>query len=279
MKNLEFTKMHGLGNDFIVVDGIGKRLSVRDWKSLSMKLCGRFTGVGGDGVIVALPSRKADFRMRIFNSDGSEAEMCGNGLRCMIRLLHDRGYMKKRDCSIETIEQNIAASVVKSLKSDFQVRYCVGEPDFLARNIPVKTAQDYFINGKIKINRRNYVVTSLFVGNPNTVMFVDDLSFDWQSIGAAIEVDPMFPQRTNVEFVKVVSKGQIRMKSWERGAGPTLASGTGACAAVAAGIMVGLLKREVEVMCDLGSLNVNWSQDDGKIYQPGPAEYCFTGKL
>lgn len=277
MASLEFTKMHGLGNDFIVVDGIGKKIGSLQWSKLTVKLCDRFTGVGGDGLILALPSRRADARMRIFNSDGSEAEMCGNGLRCMIRLIYDRGYLKKKQCSIETMKQNIGAQVVSTSKKNFLVRYSVGMPDFLAERIPMNIDQDYFINGKIKIGRRSYVVTSLSVGNPHTVVFVDDLSFDWETVGSEIEMHPMFPNRTNVEFVMPATKSRILLKSWERGAGPTHASGTGACASVAAGVMVGLLKREVEVVCDLGSLTVEWPQSDGGVYQTGPADYCFTG--
>jgi len=277
MRELAFTKMHGLGNDFIVIDGIEKKISCRLWNKRSIELCDRFRGIGGDGVILALPGRRGDFRMRIFNSDGSEAEMCGNGLRCVVRLVYDKGFLNKKCYKIETIGSTVEAVIVSARKSDFKVRYCVGTPDFRAADVPVKVKEEFFINGKIKIGRRNFVVTSLSVGNPHTVVFVNDLSFDWQEIGAQIEVHKMFPNRTNVEFVKVSRRGRIYLKSWERGAGPTHASGTGACAAVAAGVMVGLLNREVEVVCDYGSLFVEWDSEDNMIYQTGPAEYCFTG--
>lgn len=277
MKELHFTKMHGLGNDFVIIDGIGERVSTRSWDKRAVELCDRPTGVGADGVILALKSRKADFRMRMFNPDGSEAEMCGNGLRCMIRLMFDRGYLKARHCRIETVGGLIDGQVVSKKKSDFQVRFAVGEPDFRSANVPVKVKQEFFINGKIKLGRKNYVVTSLSVGNPHTVMFVDDLDFDWHEIGESLERHSMFPRRTNVEFVKVMTRGIARIKSWERGAGPTHASGTGACAVAAAGVMVGLLKREVEAVYDYGSLLIEWNSDDNKIYQTGPAEYCFEG--
>jgi diaminopimelate epimerase len=217
--------------------------------------------------------------MRIFNSDGSEAEMCGNGLRCMVRLLYDRRHLRKRKCAVETISGMIEASIVSAVRSNFQVRYCVGVPEFAAANVPVKVREEYFINGKIKIGSKNYVVTSLSVGNPHTVVFVDDLSFDWREVGAGIECHKMFPNRTNVEFVKVSGRGRVLLKSWERGAGPTHASGTGACAAVAAGVMVGLLKREVEVVCDFGSLFVEWDSESSIMYQTGPTDYCFTGTV
>ena len=271
--------MHGLGNDFILIDGISERISTRSWDSRSVELCDRFRGIGADGVILAIPSRRADFRMRIFNSDGPEVEMCGNGLRCMVRLLYDRKRLRKKKCTIETTGGMIEASIVSAGRSNFQVRYCVGVPDFAAANIPVKVRQEYFINGKIKIGRKNYVVTSLSVGNPHTVIFVDDLDFDWREVGAEIECHKMFPNRTNVEFAKVSTRGRVLLKSWERGAGPTHASGTGACAAVAAGVMVGLLKRRVEVVCDFGSLAVEWDSESNVMYQTGPADYCFTGTV
>ena len=217
--------------------------------------------------------------MRIFNSDGSEAEMCGNGLRCMVRLLYDRKYLTKKTCGVEAGNRIVDARIVSSKKSDFQVRYCVGKPDFLAANVPVKVKEEYFINGKIMVGRRNFTVTSLSVGNPNTIVFVDDLDFGWQDVGREMEVHKLFPNRTNVEFVLVATQRRVYVKSWERGAGPTLASGTGACAAVAAGVMVGLLKRQVEVVCELGSLNVEWSSSDDYIYQTGPAKYSFSGTL
>jgi diaminopimelate epimerase len=279
MKKLSFVKMHGLGNDFVMVDGIRERISSRSWTERSIELCDRFRGVGADGVILALPSRRADFRMRIFNSDGSEAEMCGNGLRCMVRLLSDRGYLSKRVCSIETAGGMIEASIVSRRKTNFQVRYSVGVPDFTAANVPVRTKQDYFINGRIKIGRRNLTVTCLSIGNPNAVVFVDDFSFDWQGIGSEMERHRMFPRRTNVSFAKVSTRGRVMLKNWERGAGPTHASGTGACATVAAGVMVGLLNRRVEVVCDFGSLMVEWDAASNAMRQTGPADYCFTGVI
>jgi diaminopimelate epimerase len=278
MKGLEFVKMHGIGNDFVVFDGISQRLTGRKWNELSLSICDRYTGVGADGVILVLPSRKADYKMRIFNSDGSEAEMCGNGLRCLVRMLHDRGYLSGRDCEIEAMKSIIGARIVSLRKAEFLVGYNVGRPSFLTSDIPVKSKQKFFVNSKVLIGRKNYVVTSLSIGNPHTVAFVDDIDFDWRFVGMELESHPIFPNRTNVEFVLVSSPKRVLLRSWERGAGPTLASGTGACAAVAAGVMVGLLAREVEVVCELGSLMVEWG-DDGELYQTGPAEYCFTGHI
>lgn len=277
MKKLEFTKMHGLGNDFILFNGIDDRIPIGSWARRALMLCDRFRGIGGDGAILVLPSRRADFRMRMFNPDGTEAEMCGNGLRCMVRLLFDRGHLAGRKVVIETAGGMIEAAVVSSRKTDFRVRYSVGIPDFAVSSVPMKSKQEYFINGKIKIGRRNFVVTSLSVGNPHTVVFVDDLTFDWQSIGAEIERHWLFPRGTNVEFVRVYTRRKVFLKSWERGAGATHASGTGACAAVAAGVMVGLLDREVEVACDFGGLGVEWDSESNAVYQTGPADYCFTG--
>jgi len=277
MREIKFTKMHGLGNDFIVIDGLTDEIPRINWAEKAGVLCDRAIGVGADGVILALPGKKLDYRMRIFNSDGSEAEMCGNGFRCMVRLLHDRKLMNGRKCAVETIGGEIEAEVVSSKKSDFAVRYCLGEPIFDAESIPVKSDSRYFINGSLKLKDKKYTLTALSLGNPHAVMFVDDLLFDWEDVGREIENHEMFPNRTNVEFVMPLGPSKVGLQSWERGAGPTYASGTGACAAVAAGVMVGLLERSVEVVCHYGSLMVEWSADDGRIYQTGPAEYSFTG--
>jgi diaminopimelate epimerase len=278
MKKIEFVKMNGLGNDFILLDSMLGRTPASGWSERSKTLCDRSRGIGADGLILMLPSKKADIRMRIFNSDGSEAEMCGNGLRCLVRLAIDKGYAKGKACTVETTGRVLSAKIISTRRSDFRVSYCLGLPEFKARRVPIKTKQEYFINGKINVLGKNYVATCLSIGNPHTIIFVDDLSFDWRHLGAAVEVSPIFPNRTNVEFVRVESRRRVSLKSWERGAGSTHASGTGAAASVAAGVMVGLLDRRAEVKCDYGSLLVEWSTD-GELYQEGPAEYSFHGSI
>jgi len=225
VKELPFVKMHGLGNDFILLDGIAERIPNRSWQKHTVKLCSRSMGVGADGVILVTRGKGDAFRMRIFNSDGSEAEMCGNGLRCVVRLLFDRGYIKGKSCIVDAMTQSIEASIISAKKSDFKIKYCVGIPDFRTEKVPMKVKEKFFINGKIKVGRKNFVVTCLSVGNPHTVVFVDDLDFEWELVGAEIERHKLFPNRTNVEFVKTETGKRTVLKSWERGAGPTHASG------------------------------------------------------
>ena len=269
--------MHGLGNDFILLDGIGKRLPQLNRPKLAVSMCNRQTGVGADGLILMIPSQMADFRMRIFNSDGSEAEMCGNGFRCMIRCLHDRKFTLSKSIRVETIAGTIIGQVIKSSKSQFMVRVAMGSPEFDTRKIPVKTSKHELIQSKLKIGRKSIVVTVVSMGNPHVVLFVQDLDFDWKTLGAQIEVNPLFPQRTNVEFVHIINRGKIEVRSWERGAGATMASGTGAAAATAAGIKTGGLNDKVEVRFKLGSLMMEFDRKSGRIYKTGPAEYCFSG--
>lgn len=269
--------MHGLGNDFIFLDGIKHALLRLAWDKLAAAICKRQTDVGADGLILMLPSHRADFRMRIFNSDGSEAEMCGNGFRCMIRYLYDMKYTKKRIIEIETLAGIITGKVVKSSKSKFLVRVAMGKPEFDTKKIPIRTSKPEIIESKLKVGRETQIATVVSMGNPHIVVFVDDLKFDWKSLGARMEVHHLFPQRANVEFVHIISRIKVEVRSWERGAGPTMASGTGAAAATAAGIKTGRLNDKVEVKFERGSLFMEYDRKSGQIYKTGPAEYCFEG--
>ncbi len=277
MKNIDFIKMHGLGNDFILLDGIKRRLPALKWHRFAAAVCHRHTGVGADGLILMLPSRKADFRMRIFNSDGSEAEMCGNGFRCMIRYLYEKRYTRKKSIEVETLAGIIAGQVVKSSKSNFMVKVALGKPEFRTKRIPVKSSKPEIIENQLKVGRETYIATVVSMGNPHIVLLVDNLKFDWKLLGARMEMHHLFPQRANVEFVHVISHNRIEMRSWERGAGPTMASGTGAAAATAAGIKTGRLNNKVEVKFESGSLCMEYDRETGQIYKTGPAEYCFKG--
>ncbi|HEQ99852.1 MAG TPA: diaminopimelate epimerase [candidate division Zixibacteria bacterium] len=277
MKELQFTKMHGLGNDFILVDGVVTKLPRLRWSDFAVRICRRSTAVGADGLILILPSRKADFRMRIFNSDGSEAEMCGNGFRCMIRYLRDKCYTSRDSIPVQTLAGRITGEIIKSAKSDYQVKVAMGRPEFRAEKIPVKTSKPEVIGSKLKAGSDSYIVTAVSMGNPHVVLFMDSLKIDWRSLGAKLEHHHLFPERANVEFVRIINRRKIEMISWERGAGPTMASGTGACAAVAAGIRTGQLDYKVGVDFKLGSLIVEYNKNEDMIYKTGPAEYCFSG--
>jgi diaminopimelate epimerase len=278
VREFEFTKMQGLGNDFIFLDGLKNKLPKINFSRMAKTICNRATGVGADGLILILPSRKYDFRMRAFNSDGSEAEMCGNGFRCMIRYLTEYEYSHNFAIDVETLAGKITGEVVKSTQKEYLVKVAMGCPEFESKKIPIRTSKKYFVDSILKVGNKGYEVTCVSIGNPHTVLFVDTFNTHWKILGEQIENHKVFLERTNVEFVKVASKNKIRLISWERGAGPTMASGTGATAAVAAGIHTGRLNRKVEVVFDLGSLFINWDKNTNQIYKTGPAEYVFSGK-
>lgn len=279
MARFEFTKMHGLGNDFVVFDGISQRIPGTGWPKLAQRICDRNLGIGADGVIFALPSDDADAKMRIINSDGSEAEISGNGLRCMVRMLRDRGHISTDRCRVETGAGIVAAEAGRQEGADFMVRLELKPPVFEAKRVPVTSGKAEFLSEDVDVGNRTYSITALSVGNPHAVVFVDDYEFDWRKTGAKIETHEIFPEKANVEFVVIENPKRIRLKSWERGAGPTHASGTGACAAACAGIKLGRLEPRVEVVCDYGSLFVEWDGGDDALYQSGPSAYVFEGEI
>jgi len=276
---VKFTKMHGLGNDFILFDGISDRLISVDWSEVARRVCDRNIGIGADGILLGLPSDTADLGMRIINSDGSEAEISGNGLRCLVRLMHDRKHISSGECRVETGNGIVTAEIGVAGQADGDVRLTLNPPVFEACSVPIKTDKTEFLAEGMRIDGEKYTVTALSVGNPHAVMFVDDFDFDWRSVGAKIETHEMFPEKTNVEFVQILSHDKVRLKSWERGAGPTHASGTGACAAATAGIKLGKLGQQVEVVCDFGSLTVEWSGGSEKLFQTGPTAHVFEGEI
>ena len=277
MREFKFIKMHGLGNDFVYLDGLDENLPRIDLHKLALSICNRQTGVGADGLILILPSRTCDFRMRIFNADGGEAEMCGNGFRGLIRYLHDRGYTKKRTIQVETLAGTISGEIVRSRKKEPLVKVAMGIPEFRCNKIDVDTTHKEIIERKIRIKSQDYTITVVSMGNPHAVLFVPDFKFDWQTAGRDIENYKLFPKRTNVEFVQILNRRKIIVHSWERGVGPTMASGTGASAAVSSGIRCGYLDDSVEVFYDLGSMIIEWKNRERDLYKTGPAEYSFTG--
>ncbi len=279
MARFEFIKMHGLGNDFVIFDGFSQRIPETRWSELAQRICNRNLGIGADGVILALPSDEADATMRIINSDGSEAEISGNGLRCMVRMLRDRGHISSDKCRVETGAGIVAAEAGKEEGADFMVRLTLNTPVFEAKRVPVTIGKPEFLSENVEIDDRGYSLTALSVGNPHAVVFVDNYEFDWRKTGSKIETHEIFSEKANVEFVVIENPKRIRLKSWERGAGPTHASGTGACAAACAGIKLGRLEPRVEVVCDYGSLFVEWNGGDGLLYQSGPSAYVFEGEV
>ncbi len=269
--NLEFTKMHGLGNDFILLDNLDGRLRLTP--NEVRFLCDRHFGIGGDGVIIASTSDRADLKMTIFNSDGSEAEMCGNGIRCFALYARDRGMVSGPELSVETL-----AGIIRPRIEGELVVVDMGEPVFDAEKIPVNLPGEV-VDYPVVFNGRNVSITCVSMGNPHCVIFYPPgESLPVEELGPMIETDPLFPAKTNVEFIRVLGEREMDFQVWERGAGITLACGTGACAAVAAAARTGRTGREVLVHLPGGDLNIEW-QENNRIYMTGPAVEVFRGEI
>jgi diaminopimelate epimerase len=273
---IPFTKYHAVGNDFIVVDKRDKAIPQRRLTQLALAVCNRRTGVGADGILVLSRSRKADCRLDVYNSDGGWAEKSGNGLRTTA--VHLAGLLKgRRSFAIETGTSVDHARVQKKVPGGYLVRTELGAPDFLAKHVPMRTRNKYVIASPVRVAGVALPMTCLSVGNPHCVVLVDDFDWDWQALGVEIEHARPFPKGTNVEFVKVLSRHKLRVAEWERGAGATGSSGTGAAAAVSAMVMLGLVERTCEVEFDFGSLTINWRSDTDVIELTGPVHYIMDG--
>ena len=276
---IEFTKYHGLGNDFILIDNRSSSTPVIAPES-AIKLCDRHFGIGADGVIFALPGENnTDYTMRIFNSDGSEPEMCGNGIRCFAGFVADlEGEARNKDkYRIHTL----GGVITPQLMPDGQVKVDMGLPRLLAKEIPttITNAEEKVINHTLEVGGKSWDVTCVSTGNPHCITFVDDVAaIPLQAIGPMFEHHAVFPQRINTEFVEVVSRDYVKMRVWERGAGITLACGTGACATLVAGVLTGKCDRAATVELPGGPLYIEWS-DDQRLYMTGPAEKVFTGMI
>jgi diaminopimelate epimerase len=272
---LNFLKMEGAGNDFIVVQELSAQRAPS--AELAVRLCNRRRGIGADGLIVVLPSKSADFQMRIFNSDGSEAEMCGNGIRCCAVYVKIMKLSGKRVLVFETGAGHITAEIVKN----GAVRVNMGKPVLSAPQIPTLKVADRVIMEDLYVDRMLFKITAVSMGNPHAVIFDEHLTDELVQVwGPKIEVHPFFPKKTNVEFVKVISDKEIRMRVWERGCGETLACGTGACASVVAGVLNKMLANRVTVHLPGGDLFVEWDgEKTGPVYMTGPANVTFTGSV
>jgi diaminopimelate epimerase len=273
---IRFTKMQALGNDYIYVDCFKQKLVGVNFSNLAKKICDRHFGVGSDGLILVAPGKACKFRMVFYNPDGTEAEMCGNGIRCFARFLYDQGLSKSRIQNIET-KAGIIRTEIISPQNDFLIQTDIGKPILDRNKIPVKGNGRFCINEKLSLNGRYLTITSLSLGNPHTVIFVKEFNPEWQKIGSMVENHPIFPRRTNVEFAKILSPTKIRMKIWERGVGETLASGTGASAATVAGVLNKRLKRKVTALFDKGELTIEWNPEDDHLYITGPTVSVFSG--
>ncbi|MBM7622607.1 diaminopimelate epimerase [Sporohalobacter salinus] len=276
---MEFTKMHGLGNDFIMVNGFEETIS--DPNQLAEAICDRNFGVGSDGLVLILPSEQedADFRMRIFNPDGSEPEMCGNATRCFGKYLYDRNLTEKTELRIETLAGMILPELIIEKDQVKAVRVDMGEPGLSSDEIPITGInKEKVIKEKLKVVDEEYEITAVSMGNPHTVIFVDDIEeFPVAEVGPKIEEHQRFPERTNVEFIEVINRSEIKMRVWERGAGITLACGTGACGSTVASVLNNYVDKEVKVHLLGGDLIIKWAENN-HVYMTGPAEEVFVGE-
>lgn len=275
---MDFSKVQGLGNDFIIINDLEEKIS--NYSSLAKKFCNRNFGIGGDGLMIVLPSDKADFRMRIINSDGSEPEMCGNGIRCFAKYVYDKGLTKKEDLTVETLAGIIKPKLIIENAQVKLVRVDMGEPRLLREEIPCEgTTGARVINEKLTIDDRDFAITCVSMGNPHCIIFNENPDRLVNKYGPLIEVHPFFPRKTNVEFVEVINDREVKMRVWERGAGITLACGTGACATAVACVLNNKTERQVTVHLLGGDLSIEWSKENNHLYMTGPAELVFDGNF
>ncbi len=275
---MKFTKMHGAGNDYVYINGFEE--AVADPAALALALSNRQFGVGSDGLILILPSSKADLRMRMFNADGSEAEMCGNGIRCVAKYAFDHRLVDKREISVETGAGIRTLQLFTGPAGRVErVKVNMGRPRLTRGEIPMTGDPDaQAVNQQLVALDRTFHFTAVSMGNPHCVIFVDNVAeFPVEKYGPAIETHPLFPNRTNVEFVEILSPREVRQRTWERGAGETLACGTGASAVCVAGMLNGLTERSILNHLSGGDLELDWTEE-GHIDMTGPAVEVFTGE-
>ena len=274
---MDFVKMHGLGNDFVFIED--KTGQDKDYTALARAMCNRHTGIGADGLIVIVDSRVAGVRMRIINSDGSEAEMCGNGIRCFAKYVYDSGIIEKKRFTVETpagiMEPEITVGADNKAKL---ITINMGRPSFNRSEIPMEGADGRVLNEDLCVDGENWKITSLLMGVPHTVTYVDDVdTVDIEKIGPLFEKHEAFPKHTNINFAQQMDDRTVKVRTWERGAGATLACGTGSCSVAVASFLNGRTGREVDIQLPLGTLHIEYREEDGNVYMTGPAAVSFTG--
>jgi len=278
---MKFTKLHGLGNDYVYVNCFEEDLSGVDLPELARRVSDRNFGIGGDGLILIMPSERADFRMRVFNNDGSEAKNCGNGLRCVSKYVYDHGLTQQTTFTVETLGGTVTPVV--SLGTDGkvdQVTIDMGEPRFERAAIPMTGIPEEQVREEvIEVGGTAFTMTAVSMGNPHAILFVDEVKEeDVRHYGPMIEYHEWFPERTNVEFIQILNQEEILFRVWERGSGVTLACGTGACAAAVAAHLSGKTGRKVTVHLAGGDLFIEWKEADNRVYMTGPATEVFSGE-
>ena len=275
---IKFTKMHGLGNDYVYIDAIHQ--NIENISSLAQFVSNRNFGVGSDGLILICKSEVADFKMRMFNADGSEAEMCGNGIRCVGKFVYDKGLTEKTNLTIETLAGIKHLELFTKDGKVQKVKVDMGKPIFEPKDIPVIFPENPVKNLKLNVQEMEFDFTCVSMGNPHAVTIVQNVKdFNVEKYGKVIEKDSVFPKRTNVEFAEIIDKQKIKMRVWERGSGETLACGTGACATAVACYINGYTENEVEIELLGGKLFIEYNQENQHVYMTGPAVTVFEGEL
>ncbi len=277
---IEFTKMQGCGNDYVYIDGSTQKIPQEEKPDFVRKMSDRHFGIGGDGVIFINPSQEADFEMEMYNADGSRAQMCGNGIRCVAKFVYDRHLTDQTEITV------VSAGSVKRLKLYVtdghveRVRVNMGRPILKAAEIPVLSDEEQVLDWPVFVADRQWRMSCVSMGNPHAVVLAEDVaSLPLTEIGPKFENHPMFPERVNTEFIRVIDRSTLELRVWERGSGETLACGTGCCAAVAACVLNGLTERSVTVHVLGGELQIEWDENTGEIFMTGPAETVFEGQV
>lgn len=277
MEKIKFTKMHGAGNDYIYIEALGE--VPLNLESLAVEISDRHFGVGSDGLVVIMRSDKADFRMRMFNADGSEAQMCGNASRCIGKYVYDRHLTDKTEVTLETLAGIRTLRLHTENDEVTSVTVDMGVPQLRPSEIPAKSANpDMMVSEEATVGNNTYRITAVSMGNPHAVVFVDHITDELVlGRGPELECSDLFPEKANIEFIKVIDCGHLEMRVWERGSGETLACGTGACAAAVASALNDFSGRDVKVSLPGGELGIRWDENDGHVYLTGPAEFICDG--
>ncbi|MDE5825737.1 MAG: diaminopimelate epimerase [Lachnospiraceae bacterium] len=291
---MKFTKMHGCGNDYVYVNGFTEHIDADRKPGLVRRLSDRHFGIGGDGVIFINPGKNAEFEMEMYNADGTRAQMCGNGIRCVAKYVYDYGLTDKTNITIESCGKvKYLELMLGSDNKVSTVRVNMGAPILNAAEIPVLSNNDQVISEEIEVNGQGYKMTCVSMGNPHAVVFIDDVldgnklnkkdyemkDFDIEAIGPYFENHARFPERTNTEFVRVIDRNNVQMRVWERGTGETLACGTGCCATTVACVLNGLTDTKVNVQVLGGRILCEWDRQDNLVYMTGPAVTVFDGEI
>ena len=275
---MRFTKMQGLGNDYVYVNCFQE--TIENPSEVAIKVSDRHFGIGSDGLILIKPSEVADFRMDMYNADGSQAEMCGNGIRCVAKYVYDYGLTDQTEISVETL------AGIKYLKLQIedgkvsQITVNMGQPELNPAKIPVQAEGEQVVDEPIEVNGTTYKMTCVSMGNPHCIVFVEDTArFPLEEIGPLFENHERFPKRVNTEFIQILNRNEVNMRVWERGSGETLACGTGACASAVACVLNGLTDNEITLHLLGGDLIVRWDQEENLVYMTGPAKVVFDGEI